>query len=527
MKALVTLCRLAGVILVGAAGSMLFAPDGSSRPPGPGYELVIHRGRVIDPETGLDAIRDVGLTGGRIAAISTRPLTGAVTIDAAGLVVSPGFIDMHSHATETPSMRMQALDGVTTALELELGSLPISAAYARAERQGRPINYGYSVSWAQARMKVLDGVVPDGDTATYNRNFGRPKWTQIASAAESTAVLNEVEQGLRDGGLGIGIMVGYAPASNRREYRDLAALAARYNVPTFTHIRYANHLEPGSVYEGFAEVIAAAVATGAHMHICHINSSSWRDIRESTALIRSATRSGAHITTEAYPYGSGSTTIGAPRYAPENLPLSGIQASDIYLVDDSRWIRDFADLAQVRAERPQALGVFRFLNESKPEDEAVLAEALLFPDGAIASDAIPYTVGGRPVVGDTWPIPEKADAHPRIAGTFSRVMGHWVRERHALTLTDAIRRASLIPAQILEKAAPAMKKKGRLQVGADADIVIFDAATISDRATYENPRTPSSGVRHVIVGGRPVVRDGVLLTDAMPGRPVRGERRLN
>ena len=124
------------------------------------YDLVIARGRVIDPESGLDAIRDIGVSGGRIVAISKTPLQGTRTLDAVGQVVAPGFIDLHSHAMTTPSMRMQAFDGVTTALELELGNLPIGKAYERAAQQGYPINYGFSASWALARMKAFDGVAP-------------------------------------------------------------------------------------------------------------------------------------------------------------------------------------------------------------------------------------------------------------------------------------------------------------------------------------------------------------------------------
>ncbi|MBV8620289.1 MAG: amidohydrolase family protein [Curvibacter sp.] len=497
----------------------------SSAPTVPRYDLVVLGGRVIDPETGLDRITNLGVQDGRIAAITDAPLEGQRRIDAKGLVVAPGFIDLHSHAQVTPSMYMQAFDGVTTALELELGNLPIAASYEVAAREGRPIHYGFSVSWALARMKVLDGETPDGRTDSYVRHFARPGWRSLTTRERSAAVLAEVEQGLREGGLGIGLMLGYGPDSNREEYLGAARLAARYDVPTFTHIRATNNIEPRGSYEGFAEVIAAAAGTGAHMHLCHINSSSWRQIGLTTEFIAQAQSRGLHITTEAYPYGASSTQIGAAAASPDNLPLRDMPATNIYMVDTGRWIGSSAELAQVRRERPNATAVFHALNEAKPEELALLDQALLFHDTALASDAIPYTLQGKPIEGRVWPLPEGANAHPRIAGTHAKVFAHWVRERHLLSLQEAIRRSTLLPAQIMETAAPAMKHKGRLQVGADADIVAFDADRFSDRASYEHPALPSEGMQYVLVGGVPLIHEGQLDTTVMPGAPVRGPMR--
>lgn len=494
----------------------------AARTPSAPYDIVIEGGRVIDPETGLDAIRNVGIRGSTIARITERPLKGESIIDAHGLVVAPGFIDMHSHALTTPSMRQQALDGVTTTLELELGSLPVREAYAMLEQEGRPINYGFSVSWALARMQVMDGLAIDGSTATYQENVGKPGWRQGADGPQTDQILALIERGLDEGGLGIGVMLGYAPTTAAEEYVSVNQLAAAHGVPTFTHVRYANFTSPGSIFDGLEEFIDVARLTGAHMHFCHINSSSWRNIETVRSLFEAAQDEGLKISTEAYPYGAGSTTIGAARYAPENLESTGIRAKDIYMTDTGEWVKDAADLARIRASRASSIAIFHFLNENDAGDQMLLKDALLTQDAAIASDGMPYSVDGRVLEGDIWPIPEEAEAHPRVAGTFARVLGTWVRERNAMTLNEAIRRSTLVPAQILEPASPMFARKGRLQEGMDADIVVLDFNGIADKATYAAPYLASEGVRDLLVGGVPLIRDGQLDLSVMPGRPVRG-----
>lgn len=480
------------------------------------FDLIIANGRVVDPESGLNAVRHIGIKAGKIVNLSESPLTGAPMLQAAGLVVAPGFIDLHSHALTVPSMRMQAFDGVTTALELEVGSLPVGRAYDLIARDGgRPINYGYSVSWILARMKVLDGAALTGSPASYGANLAKPNWSRPASAERVVDIMMEIENGLHEGSIGIGIMAGYAPQSGEDEFVELHRLAARHGVPTFTHTRTFG-------VKGFEEVIAAGKATGAHVHLCHINSMSLRQIAKVTEIIAKAQRDGVRVTTEAYPYGASSTTIGAPFLSPEAISRSGQRPTNIFVVDTARWVRDAEDLARIRRERPSANVIIQHLSEDVATDRALIEAAVLFADTAIVSDAMPYLAAGRLVNKDAWPLPDNAIAHPRVAGSFSRVLGSWVRDRKVISLNEAIRRASLIPARILEDAIPQMRDKGRIRVGADADIVVFDADTIADRATYQNPRIHSVGMRHVIVNGVALIQNGELDRHAMSGRAVRG-----
>ncbi|HEY7350770.1 MAG TPA: amidohydrolase family protein [Ktedonobacterales bacterium] len=489
------------------------------------YDLVLLNGRVMDPETGRDMVAHVGITDGKIVAIEPERLAGKEVIDAAGLVIAPGFIDLHMHGQTIPSMRMQAFDGVTTALELEAGNLPIGLAYEVAAREGRPLNFGFSASWALARMSLLENVQLDGTYRVALANLGGPQWGKLTTPERSQQVLALVEQGVQEGAIGIGILLGYGPQTNREEYYALAQLAARYHVPTFTHVRWGNFKEPGSSYEGVAEVVAAAVATGAHMHVCHVNSTSLRHMDQVLDVIGRAQRQGLKITTEMYPYGAGCTVLGAHFAAPEALPQLGIEATDIFHVSTGRWIASAEELAQVRAQHPADLGIFYFLDENKPEERVLLEHALTFPDTAIATDALPFSVDGTPLEGDVWPLPENALGHPRASGTYARVLGKYVREQGIISLMEALRRASLVPAQILEEAAPQMKYKGRVQVGADADIIVFDPETIMDRATYEQPCLTSVGMHNVLVNGEFVIKQQSLVREALPGRPVRGPKR--
>jgi len=488
-------------------------------------DVVIVGGRVIDPETGLDAIRNVAIEGDKIVAISEFPLEGDVVIDATGHVVSPGFIDLHAHGQNIGDYRMQVTQGVTTSLELESGVLPIADWYDAQATKNLPVNYGAAAGWTFGRIATFTETDPLATAAYFQDAQSHNHWKmEIASPEQSERILALIEQGLKEGALGIGINAGYAPGYGQKEYFALAELAHDYHVPTFTHVRYASNTEPQSSFEAIKELIANAAITGAHMHLCHINSTSLSDIRTTLALVEEAQAKGINITTEAYPYGAANTVVGAAMFSgPDWRERMDSTANNFQLGADRMTEEQLADY---QANNPGTFITWHFLDENNPENLALLDLSVTHPSTVIASDAVfwSYFDGNGQVQnyeGDEWPLPDNVFSHPRSAGTFSKVLRSYVRERGLLSLSEAIRKMSLMPAQTLEDSVPQMRNKGRVQVGMDADIVVFDPATIADRATFANANQPTVGVQTVLVNGGFSVRDGELVLDAPYGRPIR------
>ena len=488
------------------------------------YDTVILGGRVIDPETGYDRISNVAISDGAIALITEEPVKGKKSIDATGRIVSPGFIDLHSHAVNLSGYRMQAAQGVTTALELESGVLPVAEWYAAQAEKRLPINYGAASAWTFARIATFTGTQPESTAAYFQGAQGRSDWKEeIASPGQLAQILERVEQGLKEGALGIGINAGYAPGYGHKEYFELARLAKRYDVATFTHARYMSVLEPQGTFEAIQELVANSALTGARMHICHINSNSLRDIDSTMDLLDRAKARDFHVTAGAYPWSAMSTVINAAMFnGPDWKDRVGYTENSFQLGDQR--LSD-AQIEAIQEKAPGTIVVYHFLNSEDPKDVAVMDRSILHPDVLVESDTMPwFLIEGKsvsPYAGDAWPLPPNVFSHPRSAGTFVKILQEYVRERKLMSFPEAIRKMSLMPAQTLEDFVPQMKKKGRLQAGMDADIVVFDPATVANRATYRAPMNPAVGVQTVLVNGQLVLVDGELILDAAPGQAIR------
>jgi len=455
------------------------------------YDVVIRNGRVLDPESKLDAVRSIGIRNGKIAAITAGPLTGRTTIDATGLIVSPGFIDLHAHGQDDENYRLFAQDGVTTALELEVGTEDVPRFYS--ERAGKAlINFGAAASHLRSRMVVLgdNGIAKQTllplDSAGY----------RVANDAQIAAMRRLIDRGLDAGGLGVGMGLQYTPAATKYEVLEAFRSAARRHAPVFVHTRSWGDTDPGSSVDSYMDVIAASAISGAPLHIVHLNSTSLAATPRTLAMIADAQRRGLDVTAEAYPYIAGMTEMSSPlldRYinGPDSL------FSTLMLARTGERLTR----ASFLANRKPGEVVIIFANT--PEMEAM---AITSPLTAIATDGrINSGIG-----------------HPRATGTYARVLGHYVRETHQLTLMQAVTKMTLMPARRLETIAPAFKQKGRLRVGADADIAVFDAATVTDKSTFLKPALPAEGFRHVLVNGVPVVADGRVVDGVFPGRGARG-----
>jgi len=488
------------------------------------YDIVINNGRVMDPETQYDDIANIGIKEGTIVVITKENITGQKTIDATGHVVAPGFIDLHAHGQNIGDYRMQAMQGVTTMLELESGVLPIAQWYDDQAQKRLPLNYGAAAGWTYARIATFSGTQPEATVAYFQEAQSSSDWKmQIATPEQQAQIMAFVEQGLDEGALGIGINAGYAPGNGKKEYFALAELAAKRNVATFTHVRYASNEEPNSSFEAIKELVGNAAITGAHMHLCHINSSSLKDIESIMPMVDEAIARGVNVTVGAYPYGAASTVVGAAMFSGEGWRERMGSTANNFQLGLERMTEE--QLADYQKNKPGTFIVWHFIDENDPDDLALLDMSVLNPNVLIESDEMFWMIiDGNHIenyAGDDWPLPHEAFSHPRSNGAFAKILRSYVRERKLMSLQEALRKMSLMPAQTLEDFVPQMKTKGRLQEGMDADIVVFDPETIADKGTYTEPNQPAVGVQTVLVNGVAVVADGALLENAAPGKPIR------
>jgi len=492
-RRLAQLCAMAMVCLAAACGT---APSVEV------VDLLITGGRVLDPDSDLDALRDVAVRDGEIVAVSAvgeRRFEAAEVLDASGLVVAPGFIDLHAHGQDLESSRFQARDGVTTALELEIGVFPVDRWYSG--REGRAlINFGASVSHQGARRASFGSVVAE-------RN-GEGTFS-LGSAAQADAYLYEpvgdvelgrlarlMAGGLDEGALGFGFGISYTPGASHEELWHLFAAAAERGAPVFIHLRSAAAFSAGGALAPFQEAVANAAGTGASLHIVHMNSSAGSAAPEALALIRGAQARGVDVTTEAYPYTASASRI-------ESALFDSWVGRPAAAYERLQWVETGERLTEVtfRTYREQGGWVITH-GRDEETNEWIVSQ----PDVIAASDGIPFAEGR---------------AHPRGAGTFARILGYYVRERGVLSLMDGVRKMTVLPARRLETIVPGMASKGRVQVGADADLTLFDPEQVIDRATYDAPDRYSEGIVHVLVSGTFVVRDEQLVDGVAPGQAIR------
>lgn len=465
------------------SGEPLPFPVGAEADPAHVFDIVITGGRIMDPETGFDRIGNVGIDGDRITAITDKPIQGRKTIGATGLVVSPGFVDILSYDPNDLGIWYKIADGVTTNLGMHGLSWDADSWFRYwSKNPVPPAHFGGAFSILRARERLGLGVY------------------QQATPAQRELLVQMFEQSLHDGYIGIDLSPEYAPGITYEDIKALATVAAKYDVPVFFHVRYSSMVGPGTNIDAVNEVIQTARDTGASVHIEHINSTGGTfSMAESLALIEAARAEGLDITACIYPYNYWATYLASTRFDPGWQERFNITYSDLEI--PALGERLTAETFE-KYRKTNMLAVAYAI----PEEDVRLA--LQQPYVMIGSDSIL-----EPGLND----------HPRAAGTFARTLGYYVREEQLISLMDALAKMTIMPVQKLEKQVPALQKKGRLQLGMDADITVFNPDTIADRATVANPAQESVGIEWVLVMGQIVKTPDGLNKDVRAGQPIKLE----
>ena len=442
---------------------------------GADYDTVIQGGRVMDPESGLDSVVNIGILEGQVRAISGDNLDGSRVIDATGLIVAPGFVDLHRHGQSERAYRLQVQDGVTTGLELEIGTPNAATWYAEREG-GQLVNYGVSIGHIGVRARAMgDSVLGSGGITA----------RQQSSPDQISETEQLIREGLAQGAIGVGFGTAYTPGATMDEIEHMFSVAADLGVTAFVHMR-------GGL-EGLDSTLTAANNAAASLHIVHANSSGGGNILEFLEMIQMAQDEGRDVTTEAYPYGASQTGI-------QSALFDDWESWDDERFERHQWVRTGERLNRDNFSMYREEGCYVIIH---CRTEEMTLAAVTSPLTIVASD------GGT--------------GHPRGAGTFARILGRYVREQGALELMDALARMTILPTLRLEEFVPAMKTKGRIRIGSDADITIFDPETVIDRATYLEGSLTSDGIEYVLVNGIPVVYEGEIAEGVRPGKAIKAE----
>ena len=515
--------RSAAVLPNARLSSLFFAILFAALPPEQParYDLVIAGGRIVDGTGTAPRRADVGIKAGRIAAIGKiAPDQGAEAIDARNLVVSPGFIDVHTHAddlAEAPRAENFVRMGVTTIVAGNCGSsaLDISKALAAIEQSGPSVNFATLIGHNTVRRAAM---------GTADRN---------PTISELNKMKSLVWRAMADGAVGFSTGLQYVPGTYSKTWEliDLARIAGNAGGVYASHMRN----EGTALEESVTETIRVGEMSGSRVQISHLkvdSPSRWGASGKALALIDAARARGTAVQADQYAYSAASSTLGI-RFPSWALEGGQPQIAE-RLNDPATWARIKTEMAALLAERglsdlsfavvasyradPTLNGlsmkqVAAKLKEAESADaQFEAARHMMLEGGAsmvyhfmsdedidrimkhpqvgIASDSSVLTMGqGVP--------------HPRGYGNNARVLGEYVRRRKVLTLEEAIRKMTSLPAHQFRFA-----DRGRLAVGAFADIVVFDPGRVGDAATFEKPHAYATGIPYVLVNGVPVVRNG-------------------
>lgn len=489
------------------------------------YDLVILNGRVMDPETGLDARRNVGVKDGKIVVVTMDMIKGTEVIDATGHVVAPGFIDTHHHIGSIPFGQKLALrDGVTTPLELELGAYPVDQFYQQLAGKSQT-NYGASVSIMAIREKLFNPRYKS-DMATYVLDsqikdesvfFGMETISQKPDSEQLTKIGAMLDEGLKQGALGIGNPVGYMTmGETSAEMIEVQRLAGKYGRASYQHGRFSSQQPPTTGILSNQEAIASVAIYGGGVLLQHMHQQTLADTPIALKMVDDARDKGLKVQAEIYPYNYGATIVGADYLRPSNYgPNMG---------------RTYKDIIEVATMKPLTKARYDELMKSNPATSVMfygiteqgMLDSLAHPSTFVGSDAFPLTISSTGDLAMDWDVAYKdVQGHPRAAGTHAKVL-RLVREKHLMPLMSAVSKMSYMPAKFLQdNGVSQMAHKGRMQVGADADITIFDAATVTDNSTIQAGGLPSTGIPYVVVNGTIVVKNSKVLQAVFPGTAVR------
>ncbi len=481
------------------------------------FDVVILNGRVMDPETNFDAVRNVGIKDGIIGLITEEQIKGKETIDATGLVVAPGFIDGHQHCLEPYAYNSMLRDGRTTIMDLELGAYGPKVDEFYKKREGKaPLNYGVAVAHEFARAAVLDGFTdwkyinsPDAVRSRVKQGWSKTR----PNLEQGNQILSEIDEGLRQGGIGIGSTVGYMREGvSTREIYELQKLAGAYGRTIAMHFRGT----PGNdVAEtnGIQEMLANAAALGAPAIACHFNNPGYNLVHELMVKMRER---GYNVWGEVYPYRAGSTALNAVFLEPDVWvkTLGNKYEETVQDVATQEYYTEKSRAEMLKKEPTRAVIVYKM-------PESAIADWLKMPGVAIGSD-------GMPLVPDTGldrntPFDKLPNTHPRFSGSFAKVLRYG--QDHDIPLMQLVSMTSYNYAKPLgNMGLKAMQVRGRMQVGMVADITIFSAENVKDNATYANGTLPSTGIPYVLVHGVIVVKDSQTMPDTVnPGQAIRFE----